>query len=680
MTPTDIKTRDALRTSAPDTDGDTEDIAVNATQEPALSSLIEARLSRRDALKGMAALAAVTAAGGIAGIGSAGTTRATGIARNPSTLTFGQIPHVIEETHQVADGYTAQVLIRWGDKVLGNAPTFDVNNQSADAQAKQFGYNNDFIGFMPLPAGSTRSDHGLLCVSHEYTNAELMWHSLNKKNRRRKIKGPQVAVEMAAHGHSVIEIKRQDGNWKIVDGSKFARRITLSGTTCRISGPAAGHDRLKTNADPSGTEVIGTLNNCAGGKTPWGTVLIAEENFNLYFKGDASKTPEARNHKRLGINGKERYAWGDFEKRFDVEQEPNEPNRFGWMVEIDPYDPGSTPVKRTALGRFKHEGATVALMEDGRVVVYSGDDQRFEYLYKFVSSGRYDPDDRQANRNLLDDGTLFAARFDADGTLTWLPLVWGTGKLTLENDFASQADVLIEARRAADLVGATPMDRPEDVEPNPVNGRVYMMLTNNTRREEGQQDAANPRANNKFGHIVEMIPPGAESGHDQRGRTGAHTADHAAKTFKWDLVLLAGNPDDPGHGARYHPDLTTYGAWLAAPDNCAFDPKGRLWISTDQGSKQRKNGIPDGIYATDLDGPGRALTRFFYACPKDAEMCGPEFTPDGETLFVAVQHPGEASDSTFYEPSTRWPDFDDEMPPRPSVVAITKSGGGEIGS
>ncbi|MGH6926845.1 MAG: PhoX family protein, partial [Dongiaceae bacterium] len=360
-------------------------------------------------------------------------------ADNPSTLTFEEIEHGIDETHHVAKGYSANVLIRWGDKVFADSPDFDIRSVNAAAQERQFGYNCDFIAYMPLPVGSTNSENGLLCVSHEYTSAELMFPGLTEKDKNDKITKDQVEVEIAAHGHTVVEIKKSGGAWQVVTDSPNNRRLPLSQTKMRVSGPAAGHDRLKTSADPTGTEVIGTANNCAGGTTPWGTVIIGEENVNGYFGGDAEKMPEAAAYKRYGFTKDSWYAWWKYQDRFNVEKEPNEPNRFGWIVEIDPYDPNSVPVKRTALGRFKHEGATTIVNKDGRVVAYSGDDERFDYVYKFVTNGTYNPNDRAANMNLLDDGTLYVAKFLEEGKLQWLPLVHGQGPLTAENGFNSQA-------------------------------------------------------------------------------------------------------------------------------------------------------------------------------------------------------------------------------------------------
>jgi secreted PhoX family phosphatase len=644
----------------------------NPSTAPTFATVAAHRLSRRAALKGLFVSAGSAVLAGTVSryalLPGDAMAAASAAETSAPALSFQELTKSISETHQVAKGYSAQVVLSWGDALHAGMAAFDPQAQTAAEQEKRFGYNNDFVGFLPLPAGSKSSDHGLLCVNHEYSNTELMFPGLPADGADKLISEEQAKIEMAAHGHSVVEIKKDaSAGWQVVTDSAYNRRISFLSTVCDVTGPAAGHPRLRTKADPSGRSVIGTLNNCAGGKTPWGTILTAEENFHQYFAGDPTSGPEAANHKRMGIKNKPGYGWGRFFERMDVEQEPNEPNRFGWLVEIDPYDPHSKPKKRTALGRFKHEAGTTVINPDGRVTVYSGDDTRFEYLYRFVSKGTYNLTDRAANMTLLDDGVLSVARFDADGSLAWLPLIHGQGPLTEKNGFASQADVLIEARRAGDLVGATPMDRPEDVETNPVNGKVYVMLTNNTKRTAEQADGANPRGPNPFGHVLELTAPGG---------TGT-AADHTADAYLWDILLLAGDPGQPDSGAKYHPDVSANG-WLAAPDNCTFDAHGRLWISTDQGGEQAKRGNPDGIFACQVDGAERALTKFFYAVPRDAEMCGPEFTPDGKTLFVAVQHPGEGS--TFDSPSTRFPRFSDNMPPLPSVVAISKDDGGEIGA
>jgi secreted PhoX family phosphatase len=438
-----------------------EHIGVNASTERPFRDVAAARLSRRGLLQGAVATAAV-------GVLGPTLTRGVALAQSGSTLTFTEIAPGPKPDHAVAPGYNAQVLIRWGDKVLPGAPAFDVKQQSATAQAQQFGYNCDFIAYAPLPPGSNTSDHGLLWVNHEYTELHMMFPGLDPKTMVETATKEMVEIELAAHGGSVIEVRKIGGTWQVVEGSAYARRLHPMGTEMRLSGPAAGHPRMKTTTDPTGTVVIGMLNNCAGGWTPWGTVLSAEENFNGYFGGDFTKTPEAVNYKRYGLAPKPRYAFSRFHDRFNVEKEPNEANRFGWIVEIDPYDPSSVPVKRTALGRFKHEAGQVWVNPDGTVTVYSGDDENNDYVYKFVSRGRYNPSDRGANRNLLDDGTLYAAQFSDDGTVKWRPLVFGQGPLTPANGFHSQADVLIETRRAADLLKATPMDRPEDIETNPV--------------------------------------------------------------------------------------------------------------------------------------------------------------------------------------------------------------------
>ena len=638
----------------------------NHSANRTMGEVIAARFSRRGFLQGSLAVSAIAATVGPAALLSAPRAEAQ---EGGSVFSFPEVTAGVDADHHVAEGYDAQVLIRWGDPVVSGAPEFDPNNQTAEAQAGQFGYNNDYVGYIPLDGSD---EHGLLVVNHEYTNPHLMFPGLVQVVDRAAVQGDlsedQVNIELAAHGGSIIEIEKVDGVWRRVADSQYNRRIT--GTTeTLVTGPAAGHDRLKTSADATGTKVLGTLNNCAGGVTPWGTYLLAEENFHGYFAGElASDHREAANYARLGAPGGW-YQWHNFHDRFDVSKEPNEMNRFGYIVEVDPMDPNSVPKKRTAMGRFKHEGAESIVAPNGQVVLYSGDDERFDYVYKFVTAGTYNAEDRAANMDLLDEGTLYVARFNEDGSMEWMPMVHGVGPLTAENGFESQADVVIETRRAADLLGATKMDRPEDIQPNATNGKVYVMLTNNSRRTEEDVNSANPRAANVFGHIIEI----AEA-----------DGDFASASGTWEILLKCGDPSIAEVGATFSTDTTENG-WFGMPDNAAVDSDGRLWVSTD-GNNPTDTGRTDGLWAVDTEGAARGTSRLFYRVPVGAEMCGPVFTDNGESLFLAIQHPadggedwdGHARPSFYEDPSTRWPDFRDDMPVRPAVVVVTKQGGGKI--
>ncbi len=583
-------------------------------------------------------------------------------AATPSAFTFPEIAKTASEHHTIAAGYRADVLIGWGDALDGKT-RYQQGKISPGQQAERFGYNNDYTAFLPIPAGSDNSERGILFVNHEYTNIILMFPNISPGEEKTSVTKKQMRVEQEALGCSILELYRYEKQWALVKSSLYARRIT--GTTpMRIGGPAAGHARMRTSEDPLGVRILGTFGNCAGGVTPWGTVLTCEENFDTFFAPlPGEEGPETANHKRYGVGEQGYYAWHRMDPRFDPAKEPNEPNRFGWVVEIDPYHPERSPVKRTALGRFKHESATCALTPGGKAVVYSGDDEEFEYLYRFISRYPVRTDVRELNDGLLDEGTLSVARFFEDGSMEWLDLVWGQGKLAEENGFFSQADVVIETRRAADLAGATPMDRPEDVEVHPESGHVFIAMTKNPLRKK--RDPANPRAANPYGHIVELIPP------DKDGQP-----DHGARLFRWEMFLMGGDPSDEKSGA-YYPTPPSKDGWLTNPDNLAFDPKGRLWITTDgQGSAVGKD---NGLYAAEVDGPRRGAPRLFFSGPRGAEVTGPSFTPDGKTLFLSVQHPAEwPDDSTYDAPSTRWPYFKDDEPPRPCVLAITREDGGEI--
>jgi secreted PhoX family phosphatase len=642
----------------------------NPSDNATMGELISQRFSRRGLLKGALAVSAISATVGTLALETADQAQAQGV---KSAFSFKEVEVGVDADHHVAEGYDADVLLRWGDPITADAPAFDPAKQTPEAQAKQFGYNNDFVGYLPMPGAADPSGHGVLFVNHEYTNPHLMFPGVveikDGKPVMKNATPERFRIEAMAHGATVAEIRRTDGKWALVKDSKYNRRITVA-TEMQLSGPVAGTERVRTGADATGRKVLGTLNNCSGAMTPWGTFVTGEENFHGYFSG---KLPEGHreeaNYKRLAVPSSP-YAWGRFEERFELSKEPNEANRFGWIVEVDPFDPNSVPKKRTALGRCKHEGADNIVARDGRVVVYLGDDERFDYVYKFVTAGRFDPNNRAANLDLLDSGTLYVAKFSADGAVEWLPLVFGQGPLTAANGFQSQADVLIETRRAGDLLGATKMDRPEDITPNPVTGKVYVMLTNNTSRQDEQIDSANPRAKNAFGHIIEIIEDGG---------------DHTATKGRWEILLKCGDPSVAAVGASFSTDTTKSG-WFGMPDNAVVDSAGRLWVSTD-GNNLPETGRTDGLWAVDTEGQARRTSKLFYRVPHGAELCGPCFTPDDTTAFVAVQHPGddgpdwpEFGRRSYYEDlSTRWPDFKPDMPVRPSVVAITRKGGGKIG-
>lgn len=610
-----------------------------------IGDIIEQRLSRRAALLGFSAAACVAA------VGCASTRQGSA----ESSLGFEELAHGIGPDHSVAPGHNVRVLIRWGDPLFSDAPPFDAHNQTPLAQARQFGTSCDFTAFFH----DRDRNRGVLCVNNEFAAPSHMFPDVMPGQAVGDIAG-KARVAMEAVGVSIVELERGVEGWRVrLDGRN--RRIT--GTTpIALSGPVAGHRRVRTAADPDGRTVLGTYGNCAGGRTPWGTYLSCEEGVGLYFSGAVGDDhAEAQNHRAFGLPWSAQAWWALTDERFDLSRHPTEPNRFGWVVEIDPQDPRSTPKKRTALGRFAHEGATPVIGDDGRLVVYMGDDAPFQFIYRFVSD---EPVTAQSRADILDRGVLHVARFQADGSLDWLPVLHGQGPLTAENGFESQADVLIECRRAAALLGATPMDRPEDVEANPVTGEVYVVLTGHSGRNQDQVDAANPRANNRYGHVLRLEPP----------RTSAGARRHTAAGFRWEVFIRCGDPADDRIGADYHPRMGRSG-WLANPDNCAFDGRGRLWLATDHGDNVDH---ADGLWACDTDGPGRALMKHFYRCPAGAEACGPEFAEDDRTLFLSVQHPGVGGAWTAARPLSRWPDFDAMTPPRSSVVVITRDDGGPI--
>lgn len=504
----------------------------NHSVNPVFSEVVSAFMSRRRFLQmGMVAGAAVSFPYLVK------PENAFAAKANPSALSkavslgFTSIPVSTADTVTVPEGYIARPFYRWGDAVgiKGNLPEFkfDASN-TTDEQAAQAGMHHDGMAWFSLPQGKENPAHGLLALNHEYIDNGMLFKDGTANWDLDKARKGQNAM-----GISVIEVKKDNVGWQVVRPSSFARRITVN-TPMQLSGPARHQALMKTAADPQGEVVLGTMQNCANGKTPWGTYLTCEENWSDIF---VKKAPRNVLEKRYGISDSdESYRWNEVDERFSVDKTPNEPNRFGWVVEIDPYDPTSTPRKHTALGRFKHEGAAVTLAGDNRVVVYMGDDQKFEYIYKFISENKYDPGDRKANMQLLESGTLYVARFNDDGSGDWLPLIFGENGLDQSKGFDNQGDLLIKTRLAADTVGATKMDRPEWIAVDThAKGSVYCTLTNNSDRgKEGKApvDAANPRANNQFGHIM----------HWREER-----ADPASAKFTWNILVLAGrtDSDDP---------------------------------------------------------------------------------------------------------------------------------------
>ncbi|WP_210641545.1 MULTISPECIES: PhoX family phosphatase [unclassified Pseudomonas] len=580
---------------------------------------------------------------------------------NSKLLGFASIAAATSDTITLPPGYKSSVLISWGQPLQKNAPAFDPSgNGTARAQEMQFGDNNDGMSLFPFPGDN---DRALMAINNEYTNYRYLFAHGGQPQSAEDVHKAQ-----ASEGVSVIEVQRRRGQWQFVQESRYNRRIH-GNTPIRLRGPAAGHDLLKTSADKSGKKVLGTFQNCANGMTPWGTYLTCEENFTDCFGSSKSDLQFDEAQKRYGATVTSREInWHLYDPRFDLAKNPNELNRHGWVVEIDPFDPQSTPVKRTALGRFKHENAALAQTNDGRAVVYMGDDERGEFIYKFVSRERINPRNAKANRNLLDHGTLYVARFDAGdgnpdhpkGKGQWIELTHGKNGLDASSGFADQAEVLIHARLAASAVGATRMDRPEWIVVSPKDGQVYCTLTNNSKRgEDGQPvDGPNPRAKNVYGQIL-------------RWRT--ERDDHASKTFSWDLFVVAGNPTVHAGTPKAGSSNINAQNMFNSPDGLGFDKAGRLWILTDGDSSNAGDFAGMGNNQMLCADPNSGEIRRFMVGPVGCEVTGISFAPDQKTLFVGIQHPGENGGSTF-------PEHLPNGKPRSSVMVISREDGGVIGA
>lgn len=652
------------------------DPITNDSTNPSFQDVLEKRIARRSFLKGSLA----AAVSGILGVSLTGCSSDTAeplpplnVAPAPALLGFTAIAANRADAVTVPVGYRAKSFLAWGTPITGTYPNFleDASN-SALEQAMQMGMNHDGMHFFPIDVrnGGSSSTEGLLVMNHEYIEPNI----LHPQGPTLPRPAEQAAKEIAAHGVSIVHIeKNAQGEWQVVANSPFNRRITGE-TPMELTGPVRGHAKVVTKYSPDGSRTRGTLNNCAHGYTPWGTYLTAEENWAGYFMN--SDETQVREHRRYGVgrsNG--RYFWetatptADRFSRFNAstlansasEDYRNEPNTFGWIVEIDPFNPDSVPQKRTALGRFAHEGIVFAKVTEGEpLVAYSGDDARNEYIYKYVSKAPYFKN--TAGGHLLNDGTLYVARFNADGSGDWLALDINNPEFVAKAAvagvvFSDQADVLLNTRLAADVAGATKMDRPEWGAVHPETSEVYFTLTNNTNRSAAQVDAANPRANNATGHIIRW----------------KERANLAATQFDWDIFMLAGDVGTATPGTDL---VLTADNHLASPDGLWFDDNGLLWIQTDMSGSQQASGPYGNNQMLVADPQSRQIKRFLVG-PIDCEVTGVIMTPDQRTMFVNIQHPGDRSTATNF--TSNWP-MGGSNRPRSATVIITKDDGGIIGS
>lgn len=625
-----------------------DDLVVNPTGKKNLSELIDPQ--RRNILISSA----------IAALFSQNSLAATEKTHS-KLFSFDSVPYSrANDDIQLPAGYSWSVVAAWGDSINGQTKNMssDVSDSAAE-QELQFGMHHDGCAYFPLSVNNSGSIKGIWATNHEYTDDGLL-HSDGMATWT----ADKVRKSQAAHGVTIAVIEKSaGGDWSVV-ADKRSRRVTAN-TPCLISGPAAGSAYMKTAFDEKGREALGTLNNCAHGVTPWGTYLTCEENFNGYFvKTDKPNLEELR----VGVNTKGfGYRWHEFDERFNLDKHPNEINRFGWVVEIDPQNPDAKPIKRTALGRFKHEGAMVTVAKNRKIVVYMGDDQRSEYVYKFISKRTFNPATPKDNLNLLDEGTLFVARYDADGLGRWIALEHNRNGLTIANGFPDQAYIVVNPRLAADFVGATPMDRPEWIAVHPQTKDVYVTLTNNTDRgTKVNLNAANPRVSNSMGHIVRWTEANGDS---------------SGTLFRWEIYTLAGD----AHSTKPHLRGNVIGDTFGSPDGLWFDKRGILWTQTDISTSTLGKGdyaqIPNNaMYASD---PYTKEFRRFLIGPRGCEITGVDMTPDMKTMFINIQHPGESpserSDPNNPKAISSWPDKDKFTRPRSATIAIWRKDGKEVG-
>ncbi|CAB3913509.1 PhoX family protein [Achromobacter animicus] len=686
----------------------------NPSKSTPFSEILEKNMSRRMVMRGgIAAAFATMTSLGLAGCngsddddddaGNGGQNPApeqpdteTPPAPAPVKLGFESLPTSMTDACVVPAGYIAHVFAPWGTPFNDNANPWDRNgNNSSTDLLNSTGMHHDGMHFFPINGSSTE---GLLAVNHEYIDQKAL-HPNGATAVAGKRPIEEIRKEINAHGVAILHVRLENGRWTIVHNSRYNRRFT-SATPMKLAGPVGGTDWVKTPYSPNGTMVRGTNNNCGNGYTPWGTYITAEENWAACFVNTGTRPAHQQ---RVGVpDDKGRYEWetgandplevqGEF-ARFNITETGadftqdyrNEVNGFGYLVEIDPYNENSIATKRTALGRFAHEGCAYGLPEAGKpLAFYSGDDSRFEYIYRFVSEAVWDPKDAERTDRLavgakyLDKGTLYVARFDADGTGQWIALTGttvGAGGRTLADEFGSLENIIINTRGAADFVGATPMDRPEWTATHPTNGDIYLTLTNNSSRNASRgTNPANPRLNNVNGHIVRW--------HDEPGST----------KFKWDIFVFG---SDAGADADTNRSGLTTLNQLASPDGIGIDPRGILWIQTDNGIDGGRNNnvakatndqmlavIPGALADSTGTGPAinatnQADLRRFFVGPNEAEVTGFAFTPDYTSIFLNIQHP------------VNWPAYDTEdattattgvVRPRSSTVVIRRADDGPIG-
>ncbi|MCW0185904.1 PhoX family phosphatase [Campylobacter lari] len=564
--------------------------------------------------------------------------------KDKDLLNFKEIPASTEDKVIVPDDYKADILISWGDPLFSKASIYDeeknIDKKAVENAKLTFGDNNDGMSFFPLS-----KDRAILAINNEYINPEIMF-----KHQGKNLSLEDILYEQANLGVSIFEIKKEKDQWSVVLDSKYNRRIDAN-TKMSISGPAKQQVLQNENF------IYGTLNNCANGKTPWGTYLTCEENINDFFGSLDEKIKFSKEQLRFGFKAQSQYGWEKFDERFDLSKNPNEANKFGWVVEIDPFDPNSIPIKRTALGRFKHENAELIVEDDETVVIYMGDDEANEFIYKFISKHKYKKG--LDTSKILDEGTLYVAQFngkigDFRGSGKWIELEYGKNNLNKENGFNSQADVLINARIAGTIVNATPMDRCEWIASHKESGskEVFATLTNN--KKNNNPNPANPRTKNIYGQIIKW----------------EHKNSHKDDEFTWEIFALAGNPDNQTSLNKGSNNITSNNKFNS-PDGLSFDRDGRLWIQTDGNYSNQEEFEGMGNNCMLAANPKTGEIKRFLTGPIACEITGIAFSQDYKTMFVGIQHPGE---------KLKGSQFPYGKTPRSSIIAISKIDGGVIGS